>query len=114
MSSWRFESTVNIDKLLELSRRVNSIPDMLEETAAEVAKVVRENIKQENIIDTGALLASIKSEMESQDTAIVKDGVTYGVYNEFGTYKMAARPFFIPAVEKFGTIIERKFIELMR
>lgn len=30
---------------------------------------------------------------------IVADGVTYGIYQELGTSKMAAQPFMVPAVE---------------
>lgn len=30
---------------------------------------------------------------------IIADGVTYGIYNELGTSKMAAHPFMSPAVE---------------
>ena len=75
---------------------------------------VKNNIRSENIIDTGALLNSIDSGMITPDTAYVRDGVSYGVYNEFGTYKMAARPFFTPAAEQFGRKISEKFTELMR
>jgi len=32
-------------------------------------------------------------------TAIVADGVEYGIYQEFGTVKMGAQPFMSPAVE---------------
>ena len=30
---------------------------------------------------------------------IVADGVNYGIHQEFGTHKMAAHPFFVPAIE---------------
>jgi len=86
---------------------------MLEDVAEQVAENVRENINRLNIIDTGALLGSIESK-GGDNVAFVRDGVTYGIYNEYGTYKMAARPFFIPALQKFGTLMDEKFIELMR
>jgi phage gpG-like protein len=49
-------------------------------------------------IDTGALRASIHVEMTDALTAMVSDGVAYGVYLEFGTSRMAARPFMMPAL----------------
>jgi len=49
----------------------------------------------------GALRNSITSEshMENDLLFIVQDGVEYGVFQEFGTSKMAAQPFLIPAIE---------------
>lgn len=62
-------------------------------------------------VDTGALRSSITSEshMEGELRYVMQDGVNYGVHNEFGTSRMPAHPFFIPAVEagfnKFVTIM---------
>jgi phage gpG-like protein len=49
-------------------------------------------------VDTGALRASIHVEMTDALTALVSDGVAYGVHLEFGTSRMAARPFMMPAL----------------
>lgn len=57
--------------------------------------------------ETGALSTSIKAEPESEfldagatpGAWVVRDGVLYGIHNETGTYKMAAHPFMVPAVE---------------
>ena len=50
-------------------------------------------------VDTGALRASMKAEKGDQDmTAIVYAGVEYAPYLEFGTERMAARPFFTPVL----------------
>lgn len=51
-------------------------------------------------VDMGTLRASIKSERERELRYIVSDGVIYGVYLEFGTEKMAARPFMTPMIEE--------------
>lgn len=56
-------------------------------------------------VDTGALKNSISSH---QDQPLLwhiqdgpgRDGRLYGIYQEMGTYKMSAHPFFIPAIEK--------------
>jgi HK97 gp10 family phage protein len=51
-------------------------------------------------VDTGALRNSINTERIDKDTYWVGDGVEYGIYQEFGTYRMAAHPFLIPAAER--------------
>ena len=48
--------------------------------------------------DTGALresIASVPSEMRCE----IGTNVEYGIYQEFGTYKMAAHPYLVPALE---------------
>lgn len=40
---------------------------------------------------------------------IVADGVNYGIHQEFGTYKMAARPFMVPALEHVRTGFAQAF-----
>lgn len=114
MSSWTFKATANITKLNELSSRLGSIPTMLEDVVGQIAEETRRNIRQKNIIDTGALLRSITHEPRGAETVVLRDGVTYGVYNEFGTSRMPARPFMIPASEKFAEIATRKFTEIFR
>lgn len=49
-------------------------------------------------VDTGALRASIRVEMTDALTAVVSDGVNYGIHLEFGTSRMGARPFMVPAL----------------
>ena len=51
-------------------------------------------------VDTGILDDIIKNVGNvSTSTYIIADGVDYGIYQEFGTHKMAAQPFLIPAFE---------------
>lgn len=50
-------------------------------------------------VDTSTLINSITSEMEGPATAIVYTDVEYAPYLEYGTSRMAARPFLTPAVE---------------
>ncbi len=47
-------------------------------------------------VDTGTLRASIRWRKISNLTYWIVDGVNYGVALEFGTSKIAARPFFMP------------------
>jgi HK97 gp10 family phage protein len=53
-------------------------------------------------VDTGALRNSLETEKIQEGLYQVHDGVEYGIYQELGTYKMAAHPFLIPAVEQVG------------
>jgi len=50
-------------------------------------------------VDTGALKASIAAKMIGPLTAEIVCGVEYGIFQELGSYKMAAQPFLTPAVE---------------
>lgn len=54
-------------------------------------------------LDTGALRNSILSEshLEAPLTYVIQDGVTYGVYQELGTSRMAAHPFILPAIYRW-------------
>ena len=51
-------------------------------------------------IDTGALKNSIHVIKERPLERIIADGVEYGIYQEFGTSRMGAQPFLVPAVER--------------
>lgn len=62
-------------------------------------------------IDTGNLVNSVFSEKSGPGQAVVGASAEYAEYLEFGTSKMAARPFLRPALEKvrefFTSGIER-------
>ena len=49
---------------------------------------------------TGALKSGIHVVKKKLGLYWVQDSVNYGIYQELGTYKMRARPFMKPAVEK--------------
>lgn len=48
-------------------------------------------------VDTGALKNSIHTEPKGALTQWVADGVEYGIFQEYGTSRMAAHPFMTPA-----------------
>ena len=50
--------------------------------------------------DTGRLASSVSVRKSGTMTAYVFTPVEYGAYLEFGTQKMAARPWLLPATEK--------------
>ena len=60
----------------------------------------QKNIRNKNVIDTGAYLGSVHVVEEHKPfERIIADGVEYGVYQEYGTSKIAARPCATPAFE---------------
>lgn len=61
--------------------------------------------------DTGALRASIRWEQQGQLVMHIMDGVEYGIHLEFGTSRLAARPFMRPAVEAWNG---ERFIQTAR
>jgi HK97 gp10 family phage protein len=97
---------------MAIMKDIENIPDFMLEVAEEVAVHVRENIVSEDVIDTRALYDSITAEQRDKDTTVVRDGVEYGVYQEFGTSRIAARPFFTPAIENYGVEFDRVFTRL--
>lgn len=50
-------------------------------------------------VDTGWLRDSLQSFMVDDATARIQSDAEYDIYQELGTYKMAAHPFLSPAIE---------------
>jgi HK97 gp10 family phage protein len=50
-------------------------------------------------VDTGNLKSSIEATSTGALSAQVNAGAEYGIYQEYGTYKMSAQPFMVPAAE---------------
>lgn len=59
-------------------------------------------------IDTGVLMSSIQVTNESAYTSTVTVGSEYGAYLEFGTKRMGARPFVVPAINKVAPEFHRQ------
>lgn len=56
-------------------------------------------IGQVQVVVNKAVLEQLIREINGKPVRYVHDGVDYGVYQEFGTYKMAAQPFMNPAAD---------------
>lgn len=75
--------------------------DAVEKTSkgiAEGCKIVEGEAKAEAPVDTGALRRSIHGKAEGL-TGIVGTNCEYAIYQEFGTYKMSAHAFLVPALK---------------
>lgn len=65
------------------------------------ARTIEGEAKQKVAVDTGTLRRSINTKMASGGlSATVAAGTNYGRFVEFGTRRMGARPFLIPAFER--------------
>lgn len=62
--------------------------------------------KRDSPIDTGRLRSSMHY-VTTKNSAIVRDGTNYGIFNEKGTYRQRPQPFLLPAVFKAYSKIER-------
>lgn len=58
----------------------------------------------------GLLIASIQATKITETHWTIVVGVEYGAYNEYGTVRMAARPFFGPA----GQVVRPQFLQALR
>ncbi len=65
-------------------------------------------------VDTGNLKNSIQTTMEGDLTAVVGTHVEYAPYVEYGTRRMAARPYLGPAAELVRPSLEAAMKELLR
>lgn len=64
-------------------------------------------------VDTGNLRASIQGESSGLQGR-VNVGADYGIYVEFGTYKMAAQPYLTPAAEFVRPSFEAAMGQIVR
>jgi len=87
----------------------NAVRDALNKTRFKIETTA----KNKAPVDTGRLRASIYSKMNGDLSAIVGDGVQYGIYLEKGTRNQKPQPFLIPAVQahkgEFETNLKRVF-----
>lgn len=109
MTSMTVTATLNtavLDSLM--AGLIPNVDAALQETAAACETDIKINIQSKRIIDTGRLLNSIHFERVEKLTYEVSDGVEYGIYQELGTRRIVARPFFIPGIEKNATVLWEK------
>lgn len=99
---------------------LNRITKEMKPKAAAIVKkygtIIASSAVKRAPVDTGALINSIlaSSKMVEDMTFRVQDGVTYGIFQELGTSKMAARPFLVPSVEEWRSKFLSSFSELFK
>lgn len=75
----------------------DSIVPKVSGAVAQGGMLVETDAKAMAPVDTGLLRGSITSVPEGM-TCEIGTNVEYGIYQEFGTYKMAAHPYLVPAL----------------
>ena len=82
-----------------ISRLPQLVSDIVEKTAFDCQAEAQDIVP----VDTGNLKGSISAKVESPTKAVVEAAAEYAGYVEYGTYKMAAQPYMMPAAEIAGT-----------
>ncbi len=91
---------IRYNRFPEVARRA---PEKAKAVVAEHAYLLEQKAKDKAPFKTGALKNSISTEFEEGGLrAIVAPHVEYAIYQELGTYKMAAHPYLGPAAEEVG------------
>jgi HK97 gp10 family phage protein len=116
------EIEVKVEGFEELTERLETINDELKselnEAIEEVSESIRDDAKQAAPVDTGTLMRSIKSVLESMGTYIAKGivgtNVEYAPYQEFGTQKMQAQPYLRPALDRNRSYIIQRLEEAVQ
>ncbi len=81
--------------------------DGVERDAAEaVAERARQNIIEQGLVDSGFMLDTTGARKAGDGYSVGTDA-HYGEFVEFGTWKMSARPWLIPAIESASGEFER-------
>ena len=62
-------------------------------------RYAKEELTRQGAVDTGRLRASVLNAIEGDDSVVIGTNVEYAPYIEFGTSKMAARPYLRPAAQ---------------
>jgi HK97 gp10 family phage protein len=88
---------VTFDRFPEIAA---AMPEKASAVVRKAAFDIEGQAKNRAPVDTGALKNSISTEFEDNGlTGIVAPTVEYGIYVEFGTKRMSAQPYMIPAAE---------------
>ena len=81
-----------------LDRFAEKIKSGLPQGLARAGKIVEGDARAHAPVDTGRLRGSITSQAQGLSCEI-GTSVEYAIYQEFGTYKMKAHPFLVPALK---------------
>jgi HK97 gp10 family phage protein len=88
-------------------------PTALQQSGYLVERRAKQIVTEKDIIDTGNLFGNIHTDnLTATSIEIIsdptgEDGQGYAVFNEYGTSKMAARPYMRPALDESKPEIEK-------
>lgn len=113
---------LNMDGLLKLERELGpSVEDVLQKLAQDTDLYIKSNWSLTSpsapgdapAVDTGNLANSISTERVNEAEWHLNVDAAYAEVLEYGTKKMAARPFVLPAVEAVAANAEGKLIKVV-
>lgn len=82
--------------------------EIAEQALSETAEAIIQIIRFTAPVDTGLLRSSFEKRQKSPSALYVGSEVPYAPYVEFGTYRMAGRPFFLSAFVRGQGILRNK------
>lgn len=80
---------------LIVARAPALVTAVLDKTAFDVVRLAQNRVP----VDTGATKNSIRSRIVNAFTRRIGPTTLYAIFLEFGTFRMAARPFMVPALD---------------
>jgi len=87
-------------------------PSALQKSGLLIERRAKQFVVEKDIIDTGNLLNNITTHPPEGSAIEVVSEAPYSVYNEYGTYKMAARPYMRPALDEMKPQIQKLIGEM--
>lgn len=106
----RLHIRVRSDRLPELRRDLSTSAARV---TAKAAHDIEGQAKTRAPVDTGFLKSSIQAAPRSPLHWQVTVNAAYGAFVEFGTRKMAAQPYFVPAVAAVAPVYQAAMRRLM-
>jgi Bacteriophage HK97-gp10, putative tail-component len=104
-----FNISLDVDDLTELA---NEFPTMIHELLGEVGTEAVASVKAAAPVRSGKLRGEVIATAHPEDDSVVIESPTdYASYQEFGTRRRAAKPYFFPNVEAATTKLEAKYNE---
>jgi HK97 gp10 family phage protein len=82
-------------------------PTALQASGLLVERRAKQIVVEKDVIDTGNLLGNIVTHPPEGDSIEIVSQADYSIFNEYGTYKMAARPYMRPALDETKPEIEK-------
>ena len=89
-----------------------ALPEAVGEIVQETILGIETQAKIKVPVDTGALRASIQSEMTGETSGMVSTNLEYSVFQEYGTVFQAGTPYMTPAAEAERRHYMRKMTDL--
>ena len=82
------------------------VPTALQKAGYIVERRAKQIVVEKDVIDTSNLLGNITTHEPAGDSIAIVSEVDYSIYNEYGTWKMEARPYMRPALDESKPAVE--------